>query len=411
MDLKEDNLLILDNIIKDDEKYINKFVDKKVINEISFSEIEDSSDEKISSPNKITKIYLDKKENLKDIKNFVKTLNEIIIQKDKFDLIEKVLLHPSFQFILNEIRESEVLINACKKENIEAIQWLITMNINFSIQDKNGMTALMYAAENPKLLFLVQYIILNHSECVNITDNNDENALFHAINNIDSFKIILNSDINFNHINLNKETVLILCCKKDLMDQVRALALTSMVNTNIIDNEGRTGPMYLVKNGRYHEFQLLTGCDIDLDYRNEKNETILSTLIQCIYKPKEELKKDYIIPYFKIIMILVQMDCDFNITIDEEGNTPLMFFIMIENIYTVHYIVTFCRNLNVSIKNKKGESAFSLSLKLQNQSLIEILMNHQSFDFSFFDSNNNNLLMLYSIVNNTEIIKKILTKL
>lgn len=410
MDLEEDNLLILDSIIKDDEEYINKFVDNSVINEIKFSEVKASTNENISSP-KITTIDLSKEENLDDIKNFVKALNDIIIQKDEFHLIEKVLLHPSFQPILNEFRESEVLIDACKKENIKAIQWLITMNLNFSIQDKNGMTALMYAAENPELLFLVKYIIFNHEDCVNITDNNDENALFHAINNDDSFSVILDdSDVDFNHINKNKDTVLILCCKKDLMNQVRTLAITSEVNTNIIDREGRTGPMYLVKNGRYHEFQLLTGCDIDLDYKNEKNETLLSILIQCIYKPDEKLEKDYIIPYIKIVLILVQMNCDFNIAIDEEGNTPLMFFIMIEDICTVHYILTYCSNLDVSIKNKKGESAFSLSLKLQNRSLIEVLMNHPSFDFSFFDSNNNNLLMLYSIVNDTEIIEKILAK-
>eukprot|EP00833_Pecoramyces_ruminatium_P014404 jgi/Orpsp1_1/1188436/evm.model.d7180000064838.2 len=109
-------------------------------------------------------------------------------------------------------------------------------------------------------------------------------------------------------------------------------------------------------------------------------------------------------------MILVQMECNFNIAIDEEGNTPLMFFIMIEDIYTVHYIVTYCRDLDVSIKNKKGESAFSLSLKLRNKSLIEIIMNNKSFDFNYFDVNNNNLLMVYSLSNNMNIIKKLLNK-
>ncbi|KAG4088452.1 hypothetical protein H8356DRAFT_1315238 [Neocallimastix lanati (nom. inval.)] len=106
MDLEEDNLLILDSIIKDDEEYINKFVDNSVINEIKFSEVKASTNENISSP-KITTIDLSKEENLDDIKNFVKALNDIIIQKDEFHLIEKVLLHPSFQPILNEFREKE----------------------------------------------------------------------------------------------------------------------------------------------------------------------------------------------------------------------------------------------------------------------------------------------------------------
>jgi len=284
-------------------------------------------------------------------------------------------------------------------------------------------------------------------------------------------------------LNHQKDTVLLHCCKNDILDPIRFLSFKPDLEVNQVDQEGRNAAMYLVENGRYHEFQLLTGCNIDLDYCNEKkNETLLSILIHCIYRKEKDKKKaieramekekseeksrwnnrikkninktkiwkkddskkneekeddgdsnsqkndnekevteeedsydydensEYIIPYIKILMNLVQMECNFNISIDEEGNTPLMFFIMIEFVYSVHYIVSYYRKLNVSLQNKYGETAFSVSLKSNNKSVIEMITNHPSFDFNYKDQNQNNLLMLYSFLNNAEVIKLILDR-
>jgi len=260
-------------------------------------------------------------------------------------------------------------------------------------------------------LFVVQYFICNSDVCVNITDNNGESALFHAVYNIEAFKTLLNANTKINQINTKKETVLLYCCKNSILNPIRVISYQPELDINIVDGEGRTAPMYLVEKGHYHEFQLLTGGNIDLDYKNEKGETLLSILTNCIYNHECEDDKSYIIPYIKIITILVQMDCNFNISIDEEGNTPLMFFIMIEDIYTVNYIVTFSHNLNVSMKNNKGDTAFSLSLKLNNKNIIEVIMNHPSFDFNYVDQHGNNLLMLYSFLSkNITIIKKVLKR-
>jgi len=346
-------------------------------------------------------------------KEFIQKLNSVILKKkDDFALIEKVLRHPAFTEAFNKFRESDILIRACQNDidNEALLKWLITMEVNDCIQDDNGMTALMYAVKKPSLLFVVQYFIYNNNACVNITDNNDESALFHAVYNIEAFKALIGANIKINQINAKKETVLLYCCKNSILNPIRVISYQPELDINIVDSEGRTAPMYLVEKGHYHEFQLLTGGNIDLDYKNEKGETLLSILVNCIYNPKNENDEKYIIPYIKLITILVQMDCNFNISIDEEGNTPLMFFIMIEDIYTVNYIVTFSHNLNVSIKNNKGDTAFSLSLKLNNKSLIEIIMNHPSFDFNYIDQHGNNLLMLYSFLSNINIINKVLKR-
>jgi len=349
-----------------------------------------------------------------ECEEFVSQLNNVILKKkENFDLIEKVLKHCAFSIAIDTFRKSDILIRACEKENENepVLRWLLTMEIDTCVQDNKGMTALMHAARKPNLLFVVQYLIYNCNACINLTDHDGNTALFHAIRNIEAFKALLNANTNVNHINKQKDTVLLHCCKSDIVEPVKHISFNSNVDVNITDKEGRNAAMYLVENGRYHEFQLLTGTNIDLDYRNEKDETLLSILIRSIYRPEvKEENSDYIIPCIKILMILIQMDCNFNISIDKEGNTPLMFFIMIEDVYTVHYMLTFCRTLNVSTKNKNGESAFSLSLKLGNKNLIELLMNHPTFDFSDVDQNGNNLLMLYSLLNNTNIIRKVLDR-
>ncbi|ORX44870.1 ankyrin [Piromyces finnis] len=350
-------------------------------------------------------------ENEIECKDFVNKLNEVILEKEEnFDIIEKVLKHESFSLALYEFKESDILIKACKKENEAVLHWLLTMEINSCVKDSKGMTALMYAAEKPCLLFVVQYLIYNCNVCIDLTDNNEENAIFHAVHNIEAFKAILNTNIDINHLNKQKDTVLLYCCKNDIPEPIKFLSYNTNIDVNIIDEKGRNAAMYLVEKGQYHEFQLLTGRNIDLDYRNEKDETLLSILVNAIYQKNEEDDSKYIIPYLKILMILVQVDCDFNIPIDNEGNTPLMFFIMIEDIYSVYYIITFCHFLNIAMTNNNGESAFSLSVKIGNKSLIEILMNHPTFDFSYTDQNGNNLLMLYSILNNSDIIKKVLER-
>jgi len=67
----------------------------------------------------------------KNIKEFVKELNNIILQLRQYELVEKCLRHLVFSKILQEFRISDILIRACKEENIPAIQWLLTMEMDF----------------------------------------------------------------------------------------------------------------------------------------------------------------------------------------------------------------------------------------------------------------------------------------
>jgi len=93
------------------------------------------------------------------INSFVEDINTIILEsKRKFSLIEKVLKKDVLKRVYASWKNSNVLVKACKNEKASAIKWLLTMEVNPSVQDENGMTALMYAVKNPHLLTAVKLL-------------------------------------------------------------------------------------------------------------------------------------------------------------------------------------------------------------------------------------------------------------
>lgn len=58
--------------------------------------------------------------------------------------------------------------------------------------------------------------------------------------------------------------------------------------------------------------------------------------------------------YSQSLIALNELGCDFNAPIDEEGNTPLMFFLKMGDNCSVYYILKNVENLDLSKKNKYG---------------------------------------------------------
>jgi len=350
-------------------------------------------------------------ENPEKINEFVNEINSIILDtKNDFNLIESVLRHDSFKNILSAFRKSDILIKASKSENEEIINLALALEVDTCVQDCNGMTALMYAAKNEKLFFLVEKLLNNNDASIKIEDKNGETALFYSIYNMDSLdKFTSCKSVNINHLNKNHENVLLYCCKYDILKPLKILCFLN-IDANVVNNDCKTAAMYLVENGRYHEFQILAGGNTDLEYKNEKGETVLNILIKKINEQNNTKDPNTISPFMKILMILVQMDCNFNVSIDDQGNTPLMFFIMIRDFNSINYIMSFNRKLNVSLKNKEGDSAFSLSQKIGNRELAVRIMKHKSFNFDYLDKYNNSLLMNYVCIGKVNLIAEVLKK-
>jgi len=62
--------------------------------------------------------------------------------------------------------------------NKKLIKWLLTMNINYGVQDELGRTALMYAVKYKDEYFAVEKMI--HGKHINLLDKNGNSVLFHA---------------------------------------------------------------------------------------------------------------------------------------------------------------------------------------------------------------------------------------
>jgi len=349
-------------------------------------------------------------ENGNYIENFVNKLNDIIIKKTDYDfnLIDSILKHSYFIYVLKKFQESDIIVRAISLDKEQTVDWLLTYDINPCIQNELGMTALMYAVKNKKWLKLVRHYLETSPQCLNIADQNGETALFHSLQNEEALKLIVqNKDTNNNHINNNGDNVFLYCCKNNIMGPLKIISYTP-IDYNVVDREGRTVAMYLADKGRFLEFQYLVGSNVDIDYKNKKEETVLSILIKRMNQIDYTSNPKLIIPFIRILMNLVQMECNFNVRIDEEGNTPLMFFIMIKDYCSINYIITYNRGLNVSLTNKKGVSAFVYALKDGNPSLIDRIMRHKTFNFEYYDKYHNNLLINYTCNSNMGMIKEIM---
>jgi len=191
---------------------------------------------------------------------------------------------------------------------------------------------------------------------LNLCDKNGETALFYAIRNIDALRLLLDANINANRLNKNNDTVLTYCCRNKIYEPIKTLSVKDNVDVNVFDNDEKTALMYLLNDFRIEELKFFISDRVNFDFKNRNNETALSIFFKNYYESYRQLDIEKILQYIKIIQIFVQKRVNLNVSIDEEGNTPMMFFLMIEDWITMAYIMINYPDLDLSIKNKKGKS-------------------------------------------------------
>jgi len=192
------------------------------------------------------------------------------------------------------------------------------------------------------------------------------------------------------------ETRLISCCKNENYKNYQSI-LNSTSNVNAVDNEDRNAAMYLVEQGRFEELQLLAEKNSDLNYKNRNGETLPSILVnkfkEFYYQNKSlgTLKC-----YVNTLTVLVCNGCNFNVEIDKEGNTPLMFFMAIGDLFSATYILEKCSSIDLSLKNNNNINASYLSLFVDpmEKGFQNFILRHPNFDYGFVDVNNHNCNLL-----------------
>jgi len=378
---------------------------------------------------KLIEAELSKDSNQEKVDRFITEFNDAVLQDNKkYKYYESVLKHDSMKYILSVFQNSDILIQACKFANEKAAEWLLTMNINPYIQDKNGMTALMHAVKNAK----PQSVISKHSydfKCLNIEDYNGNNVLFYAIGKpVTIIRELMKADVN--HINHDGETVLLYCCKNKLYDSIKMINESFHgIDLNITDNTGKTAMMYIAE---YQKALVFTYFNIyqrrtAFNYVTDQGESVLSVLLKNMYGNLDHPKftRDYV----DVIVSLIKGDADFNVVVDEDGNTALMVFLLAGDYETFYYVTSYTRYVDFAKKNKHGESVTSLFLKLgvptsykdenkvysyitsMNSNLLTPSSNTTllySLDYNYVDSTNKNTALILATINSPYFVNYIL---
>ncbi|ORX42527.1 ankyrin [Piromyces finnis] len=379
------------------------------------------------------------------IDNFNQKLIPIILKAKNFDNIEKAINHPLLFIVLSRLRESDVLIQACQSNDYKmAVKWLIKLKINLNIKDKMGMNALMHASEHYALDNAVKEMLKTPEiDIINDEDINGNTALFHAIKNKEIFDTILEKTTKLNHINKENENIIIYICKHNkvscLEKVLPRVANDTSIDINYFNKQNRNALMYLAENCRFREIKKFYKQfkNLSINSKNKNGESLVSIFIKKFYDffsnmnniecfNEESLISDIAIltnkVYGRTMDALIDIGCNFNISIDGDGNTPMNFFLMIKDYVSALNLICYCFNLDLSIPNKYGVSANHLICNLTKEDFkiidsiknyIFININYDIFKekaymhptFKYCDIKNKTLISPYDVPSNLSIME------
>ncbi|ORX87194.1 hypothetical protein BCR32DRAFT_324556 [Anaeromyces robustus] len=322
---------------------------------------------------------------LPQVKEFVNGFNDIVLDNKikKYDLFGDVLYDRSFDSILACFRESDVLVRICKQEyekaakwkitkleNKKVIDWLLTMNINYGAKNESGMTALMYAVRHGILEFVVEKIMSTNGKHINFVNNKGNNALFFASLDRKNLKRFMKYKDYFdvNHVNNNNENVILFTCRfGEMVTEEHLLMLKELncSNPNIINNNGVTAAMYLVKRCKYQQLKsFVQTYNIDPNYKNKFDNSLISVFIQEYYNQFKEtigktegfgLNMTTIKGFALTLQELIDLGCDFHTPVDEDGNTITTILSKMKDDTTIQYLLE-NNCVEYAIDNKHDQS-------------------------------------------------------
>jgi len=368
-----------------------------------------------------------------DMKKFINDLNNVIVEGKvkSYDIFKKALQHPSFSHVLTSFRNSDVLIRACKALNKDAVKWLLTMDINYDVQDEYGATAFMEAAYRPSMDFLLKKLIKENVD-VNKVDYNGNNALFYATKSLEIFKKLYKTGIDVNRVNNEGESLLTYCCKMDRVRTLEFIRKELSLDPNHMNCVGKTACMHLVENAQNVILKsFIKEYNIDPNFKNKFGDTLVSIFIKsyyqhCIGNLKDGSKlltrhgHNMTQRYAETLQTLIECHCDFNVPVDDDGNTPMMVLLMMKDYVSCQYLLSkYSDGIDLSKENYHGINASYLSLFITNEvfdelyssdyvykdkfsscDLKNLFMNNKSFDKKYLENGDITVVDTMKVTNN-----------
>jgi len=135
------------------------------------------------------------------------------------------------------------------------------------------------------------------------------------------------------------------------MKAFEMLCEKNKIDVNHYDCVGKTAAMYLVENGKYREIKtFVKKYNIDPNYKNKYGESLVSIYVKRFYQQyignigtetNFLSKYNYVITknYPHTLKSLIDLCCDFNVLVDEDGNTAIMAFLLMKDYITTKYLL------------------------------------------------------------------------
>ncbi|EAY14364.1 hypothetical protein TVAG_255560 [Trichomonas vaginalis G3] len=219
---------------------------------------------------------------------------------------------------------------------VKAIEFLIEKGIEINTKiKKNGKTSLMLAIENVDIITCT--LLLKHNADVNITDDDNRNALIYAIkkNSFEIMTLLLEYDIN-------KKFCMIEATKYSNLDMIKVLYEHGCDINEFIDNNC---PLFIaISNSSYEIIDYFLAKGVDLSFVDVEGQNCLHLCIyhrlesycfenfvmkgadiNCVTYPIKLAVIHQAINYRndEILEILLRHKADIEIT-DSNGRTPLI---------------------------------------------------------------------------------------
>jgi len=310
----------------------------------------------IDDNSKVVEFYLNSK-GITYVKIFVNDFNNVVLNPrfEKFKLLKDVLYHPLLTSVLSQFRESDVLIKACKRVNRRAIEWLLTMDMNLGVQDEFGRTVLLYAVKEPVLDIVVKKVMKSNEDIIHKVDNKGNNALFYATENMITFRNFLKyKDVfDFNYKNYDNENLLMYSCRYGNINSeeyFNYLCKFVKVDPYYVNIEGKTIAMYLAEHFKYRQLRsIVKEYNIDPNFKTKRGHTLVNCVIKKYYQTYIKKITDtkgfgLNFQFFKSALItfvtLVELGCDINEPIDEDGTTMTIILLKLRDGVTYNYLIS-----------------------------------------------------------------------
>jgi len=341
--------------------------------------------------------------------NFYRLLSAIIYDTNNayYRVLEVILPHPYFNELLEEFRQTRVLIPACQQMKKKTINLLLQYDINVNVKDEHNNTALIEASLHPFLFNFVKEFIDRNAD-LNVINDEGMSALLNSCRDSDNriFKYLVDKGANIyitDHFGNN--ALMHACCYDDL-EKIKYLYRKG-VNINTKNDDGETALMRSVKAGKYNIVKYLIKHNAEVNILNNKNQNALVIAFLTVYEKEVVENKDLL-----IIKMLISKKSDPNVPIDEKGNSILMYLIMKNDFSMIKYMMkAYSDKLDINQKNHLGHNAFMYALKCNNHKIIEFLISSKKINILDEDDYGNDIIMYSTCSMNPDYAKKFISSL